>query len=66
MLQRCAVLSVWWCSVTCDDRVLGALGLEARAPFPKGHDVPAGEWDLMRLSNDVNPFIEWWTDRAVR
>ena len=39
-----------------DDRVLGALGLEARAPFPKGHDVPAGEWDLLETVKRRQPF----------
>ena len=39
-----------------DDRVLGALGLEARAPFPKGHDVPAGEWDLLETVKRLQPF----------
>ncbi len=27
-----------------DDRVLTALGLEARAPYPKGHVVEQGDW----------------------
>ena len=39
-----------------DDQVLGALGLEARAPFPKGHDVPAGEWDLLGPVKRRQPF----------
>jgi hypothetical protein len=30
-----------------DDRVLVALGLEARAPFPKGHIVEQGDWSLL-------------------
>jgi hypothetical protein len=30
-----------------DDRVLGALGLELRAPFPKGHVLPDGDWSLL-------------------
>lgn len=30
-----------------DDRVLQALGLEARAPFPLGHKVEQGDWSLL-------------------
>jgi hypothetical protein len=30
-----------------DDRVLRALGLELRAPFPKGHVLPEGDWSLL-------------------
>ena len=37
-------------TVTCyyqDDRVLAAIGLEARPPFPKGYEVVAGDTDLL-------------------
>jgi hypothetical protein len=30
-----------------DDRVLLALGHEARSPFPKGHVVEQGDWSLL-------------------
>ena len=30
------------------DRVLEAIGLEARPPFPKGHVVEAGDWSLLQ------------------
>ena len=30
-----------------DDRVMRALGLEPRAPFPKGHTLEAGDWSLL-------------------
>lgn len=30
-----------------DDRVLRSLGLELRAPFPKGHILPDGDWSLL-------------------
>ncbi|ANW03683.1 hypothetical protein [Bradyrhizobium icense] len=30
-----------------DDRVLRSLGLELRAPFPKGHILPEGDWSLL-------------------
>jgi len=30
-----------------DDRVLRALGHEARAPFPQGHVVEQGDWGLL-------------------
>ena len=30
-----------------DDRVLRSLGIELRAPFPKGHVLPEGDWALL-------------------
>jgi hypothetical protein len=30
-----------------DERVLRSLGLEARAPFPKGHALEQGDWSLL-------------------
>ena len=30
-----------------DDRVMHSLGLELRAPFPKGHVVEQGDWSLL-------------------
>ncbi|MBR0984864.1 hypothetical protein [Bradyrhizobium liaoningense] len=30
-----------------DDRVLGSLGIEPRAPFPNGHVLPDGDWSLL-------------------
>jgi hypothetical protein len=30
-----------------DDRVVRSLGLEPRAPFPKGHVLPDGDWSLL-------------------
>ena len=30
-----------------DDRVLRSLGLESRAPFPKGHVLEDGDWSLL-------------------
>lgn len=30
-----------------DDRVMRSLGMEARPPFPKGFEVPAGDYDLL-------------------
>ena len=30
-----------------DDRVFRALGLEPRAPFPKGHVLDQGDWSLL-------------------
>jgi hypothetical protein len=30
-----------------DDGVLRSLGLELRAPFPKGHVLPDGDWSLL-------------------
>src|SRR6266581_2080106 len=30
-----------------DDRVLRSLGLELRAPFPKGYVLPEGDWSML-------------------
>ncbi len=30
-----------------DDRVLGSLGLELRAPFPQGYTLEQGDWSLL-------------------
>ncbi len=30
-----------------DDRVMQALGMEARPPFPQGFEVPQGDWSLL-------------------
>ncbi len=30
-----------------DDRVLVAIGMEPRAPFPKGYEVAQGDWSLL-------------------
>ena len=30
-----------------DDRVMISLGMEPRAPFPKGHELPQGDWFLL-------------------
>jgi hypothetical protein len=46
-----------------DDRVLLALGLEARAPFPKGHEVEQGDWSLLDAVRKRAPF--WRDDRAA-
>ena len=44
-----------------DDRVVISLGLEPRAPFPKGYALPQGDWSLLdkvkgraRMWRDVN------------
>ena len=46
-----------------DDRVLLALGLEARAPFPKGHDLEQGDWSLLAAVRGRPPF--WRDDRTA-
>jgi hypothetical protein len=46
-----------------DDRVLLALGLEARAPFPKGHTIEQGDWSLLEIVRNRPPF--WRDDRAT-
>ena len=30
-----------------DDRVMQSLGMEARAPFPKGFEVAQGDWSIL-------------------
>jgi len=46
-----------------DDRVLLALGMEARAPFPKGYTLEQGDWSLLDAVRRRKPF--WRDDRAV-
>jgi hypothetical protein len=45
-----------------DDRVLQAVGHEARAPFPKGHVVEQGDWSLLDPVKRRQPF--WRDDRS--
>ena len=45
-----------------DDRVLISLGMEPRAPFPKGHVVEQGDWSLLDPVRKRAPF--WRDDRA--
>jgi hypothetical protein len=45
-----------------DDRVLVALGQEARAPFPKGHSIEQGDWSLLDPVRRRAPF--WRNDRT--
>ena len=44
-----------------DDRVLLALGHEARAPFPKGYTVEQGDWSLLDAVKSRRQF--WRQDR---
>lgn len=46
-----------------DDRVLRAIGHEARAPFPKGYEVEAGDWSLLDPVRRRAPF--WRDDRGA-
>lgn len=46
-----------------DDRVLLALGMEARAPFPKGHILEQGDWSLLDAVRNRPPF--WRDDRSM-
>jgi hypothetical protein len=46
-----------------DDRVLLALGLEARPPFPKGYDLEQGDWSLLDAVRKRAPF--WRGDRTI-
>ena len=42
-----------------DDRVLRTLGLEPRAPFPKGHTLEQGDWSLL---DPVRARPKMWRD----
>lgn len=44
-----------------DDRVLLALKLEARAPFPKGYTLDQGDWSLLHAVRKRPPL--WRDDR---
>jgi hypothetical protein len=46
-----------------DDRVLLALGLEARAPFPEGYTLEQGDWSLLDAVRKRTPF--WRDDRST-
>jgi hypothetical protein len=46
-----------------DDRVLRRIGREPRAPFPKGHELPAGDWSLLEVVKQRAPF--WRDDRRA-
>ena len=46
-----------------DNRVLRALGHEARAPFPKGHEVEPGDWSLL---DPVKRRAAFWRDDRAR
>jgi hypothetical protein len=39
-----------------DDRVMASLGLEARPPFPKGHELEQGDWSLLDPVRARKPF----------
>ena len=39
-----------------DDRVMRSLGLEPRAPFPKGHVLEDGDWSLLDPVRSRPPF----------
>ena len=45
-----------------DDRVLVALGHEARSPFPKGYEVEQGDWSLLDTVKQRVPL--WRNDRG--
>jgi hypothetical protein len=45
-----------------DDRVLRSLGMDPRAPFPKGHTVEQGDWSLLDAVRSRKPL--WRDDRV--
>jgi hypothetical protein len=44
-----------------DDRVVRSLGLEPRAPFPKGHTLEQGDWSLL---DPVRARPKMWRDAS--
>jgi hypothetical protein len=46
-----------------DDRVMRSIGREPRAPYPKGHTVPDGDWSLLEVVKARAPI--WRDDRQV-
>lgn len=46
-----------------DDRVMRSIGREPRAPYPKGHTVPDGDWSLLEVVKARAPL--WRNDRQV-
>jgi hypothetical protein len=44
-----------------DDRVVRSLGLEPRAPFPKGHTLEQGDWSLL---DPVRARPRMWRDTS--
>ena len=46
-----------------DDRVMRSIGREPRAPYPKGHSVPDGDWSLLEVVKARAPI--WRDDRQV-
>jgi hypothetical protein len=44
-----------------DDRVMRSIGREPRAPYPKGHTVPDGDWSLLEVVKARAPV--WRDDR---
>ena len=47
-----------------DDRVVRSLGRDPRPPFPKGHEVPQGDWSLLEAVKGRPAF--WRDDRPAR
>jgi hypothetical protein len=45
-----------------DDRVVRSLGLEPRAPFPKGHVLEQGDWSLL---DPVRVRPKMWRDATL-
>ena len=44
-----------------DDRVMRSIGRDPRPPFPKGQELPAGDWSLLEVVKQRAPF--WRDDR---
>lgn len=46
-----------------DDRVMRSYGRQPGPPFPKGRELPAGDWSLLEAVREMRPF--WRDDRGV-
>ena len=46
-----------------DDRVMRSIGREPRAPYPKGHTLPDGDWSLLEVVKARASI--WRDDRQV-
>lgn len=53
-------------SYYADDRVLAALGLEARAAYPKGYEVETGDWAMLDPVRERGPIYRSAAEGGAR
>ena len=56
LVDHCVLTRIVLLCYYRDDRVMLSLGLEARAPFPKGHVLEQGDWSLLDPVRARKPF----------